>query len=142
MKEKNNDSAEVQVQAEKRKKKKATIDLMPYYTVNIGELLDSDGKSKIQHYVTVPTEFWGDVTELTCTLDYPIEEPHTFKIQMRKYDIRGITIIDLVTLFMAVAKEYEMLSKTEGFIGSDLSELWIEDMRIEGDELIVDVDSY
>ena len=42
---------------------------------------------------------------------------------------------------MAVAKEYEMLKRTKGFIFHVLSDLWIEEMKIKGNELIVFIGS-
>ena len=131
----------VQGHAARRKNKEATIDLMPCFMVHIARLLDSDGKSAYDHYVKVPTELLAGITELTCTLDYPIEEPHTFKIPLDKREFGGITYIDVDSLCMAVAKEYEVLKRTRGFIFHVLSDLWIEGMKIKGNELIVFIGS-
>lgn len=138
---KNKNAADVQGLAEKRKNKKVSIDLMPCFMVHIARLLDSKGNSAYDHYVKVPSELLADVTELTCTLDYPIEEPHTFKIPFDKRNFGGITYIDVDSLCMAVAKEYKVLKRTKGFIFHVLSDFWIEDMKIEGNELIVSIGS-
>lgn len=132
-----NDAVGCPGKAARRKTKEATIDLMPYFTVHIARLLDTYGHSANEHYVRVPTRLLNDATELICTLNYPIEEPHTFKIPIRKFNYRDITFIDMAKLFMAVAKEYEVLSKTKGLIDCTLSELWIKGMKIKGNELIV-----
>ncbi len=84
---------------------------------------------------------WLLALTLQCTLDYPIDKPHTFKIPFDTRKFGDITYIDVDSLIMIVAKEYEMLKRTKVFIFHVLSDLWIEDMKIKGNKLIVDIGS-
>lgn len=141
MRNNKNDAADVQVQAAKPRKKEATIELMHDFMAHIASLLRYNGRSAYSHSVEVPTELVDGIDELTCTLNYPIEEPHTFKIPLDKSEFGGITYIDVDSLCMAVAKEYAMLKRVKGFVFHALSDLWIEGMKIKGSELIVYIGS-
>lgn len=120
--------------------KKVTIELMRTFDAHIASLLRCNECSAYTHTVFVPTSLLGGITELSCTLSFAIQDEHTFKVPLKMMVSDGFTTIDVNSLCMAVAKEYEMLSRTKGFIYSALSELWIEDMKIVGDELIVEID--
>ncbi len=137
----NDGAADVQGLAAKRKSKKINIELMNEFMAHIASLLRYNGKSAYSHSVKVPTKLLDGVNELTCTLDYPLEEPHIFKVPLEKTEFGNITIIDVDALCLAVAKEYAMLKRAKMFIFHVLSDLWIEGMRINGSELIVNIGS-
>ena len=66
---------------------------------------------------------------------------HTFKIPLDKSVFGNVTLIDVDSLCMAVAKEYAMLKRVKGFVFHVLSDLWIEGMKIQGKELVVYIGS-
>lgn len=125
----------------KKNKMNRAIELMPNYIVHIARLLQYDGKSAYSHSVEVPKKMLDGVDELVCTLDYPLEDPHTFTILLPKREFGGVSLIDVDELCLTVAKEYKALKQVKGFIFHVLSDLWIEGMRIRGNRLIVDIGS-
>ena len=130
-------AADVQGLAAKSKKKKVSIELMRDFMAHIASLLRYKGRSAYSHSVEVPTKLLDGIDELSCTLDYPLDEPHTFNIPLDKREFGNVTLIDVDSLCMAVAKEYAMLKKVKGLVFHALSDLWIEGMKIQGKELIV-----
>lgn len=141
MKKKGLNVADVQGLATKRKEKKVSIELMRDFMAHIASLLRYNGRSAYSHSVEVPTELLDGIDELSCTLGYPLEEPHTFNIPLDKSVFGNVTLIDVDSLCMAVAKEYAMLKKVKGFVFHALSDLWIEGMNIQGKELVVYIGS-
>lgn len=134
-------ATDVQGLAAIRKEKKAKIELMRDFMAHIASLLRYNGRSAYSHSVEVPTELLDGIDELSCTLVYPLEEPHTFNIPLDKSVIGNVTLIDVDSLCMAVAKEYAMLKRVKGFVFHVLSDLWIEGMKIQGKELVVYIGS-
>jgi len=122
-------------------KRKVTIELMRNFDAHIASLLRYNGRSAYSHSVEVPTELLDGIDELSCTLDYPLEEPHTFNIPLDKSVFGNVTLIDVDSLCMAVAKKYAILKKVKGFVFHALSDLWIEGMNIQGKELVVYIGS-
>ena len=141
MRTNNNSAADVQGLAAKSKEKKVKIELMHDFMAHIASLLRYNGRSAYSHSVKVPTELLEGIDELSCTLDYPLEEPHTFNIPLDKSVFGNVTLIDVDSLCMAVAKEYAMLKRVKGFVFHVLSDLWIEGMKIQGKELVVYIGS-
>ncbi len=141
MSKRKSNAADVQGLAAKRKEKKVKIELMSDFMAHIASLLRYNGRSAYSHSVEVPTELLDGIDELSCTLGYPLEEPHTFNIPLDKSVFGNVTLIDVDSLCMAVAKEYAMLKKVKGFVFHALSDLWIEGMNIQGKELVVYIGS-
>jgi hypothetical protein len=75
-------AADVQGLAAKSKKKKVSIELMRDFMAHIASLLRYKGRSAYSHSVEVPTKLLDGIDELSCTLDYPLDEPHTFNIPL------------------------------------------------------------
>lgn len=141
MKKKKKEAADVQGLAAKRIKK-ASIELMHGYNVNIFRLLNSNRRSAFTHFVVVPNELVDGIDEVLCTLSYCLEEPHKFKIPLKKEVLNNRTKIDVDSLCKAVAIEYKALDEAEALLVLAISELYIVGMRIKDNKLIVDIDVY
>ncbi len=88
---------------------KKNIDLMSEYSVHIMSLAKNAEKQAFRHSVEVPTVMVENVDKFECTLDYPLKYEHTFEIPLKKYNYGEETLIDVDSICIAIAKEYQML---------------------------------
>lgn len=108
------------------------------YCVHIKSLADNYDCQAYQHLATIPSVCLKDVKVLECTLDYPLNEEHTFQISINKIDDGKMVELNVDDLLFAVAKEYKMLWRKQKklFWGHSWEELYIDDLILTGDKLI------
>lgn len=107
------------------------------YNVHIRTLAENKDGQAFSHLVYVPSVFLKDIDKLECTLDYPLNEKHTFQIGVEKTDYGKMCLLDVDALLCAIADEYKMLwnEHEDLFWGHSWGELWIEKLILKGNTL-------
>lgn len=119
------------------------LDLMEHYSIHIMSLAKNENKQAFNHLVKVPTSMVENIDMLECTLDYPLNQTHTFQIPLEKYNRGKYTTIYTDYICVAIAKEYQMLWRKHNkwFWGHHWGDLYIEGLELRGNVLNVFVGS-
>lgn len=116
---------------------------MEHYSVHIMSLAKNAEKQAFFHSIHIPTVRLKNIDILECTLDYPLNQEHTFQIPLVKYNSGKDTILDVDSICIAIAKEYQMLWRKHNkwFWGHHWGDLFIEGLELRGNVLNVFVGS-
>ena len=119
------------------------LSLMEGCSVNIAKLEKYADKQAYSHSSYFPSSLLKDIDIVECTLDYPLEKPHTFQIELDKFHFGEITSIDVDEILVAIAKEYKKLwgKHKNWFWGHSLNELYFESLTLKGNVIEVGVGS-
>ena len=111
--------------------------------VRIWMLAEYADKQAFSHFVHVPSSLLKDMESMRCTLVYPLNESHTFQIKLEKFGFGEDTLLDVDAILLAIAKEYKKLwnEHNDWFWGHDWSDLWIERLTFNGNNIEVGVGS-
>lgn len=109
------------------------------YHVHAITLAENADKQAYSHLVYIPTVLLKDIDVVECTLDYPLNEKHTFQIPLDKTDIGKMTILDVDAILLAVANQYKMLwnEHKDMFWEHHWGDLWIENLILRDNKLEV-----
>lgn len=113
------------------------------YSVHVKTLAENKDVQAFSHLVNIPSMFLKDAEILECTLDYPLNEQHTFQIIIDKVDMEDMGMLDLNEILLAIANEYKMLwnEHNDLFWGHSWGDLWIEELVLRGNRLEISVGS-
>ena len=101
------------------------ISLMEGYDVHVASLADNRYIA-YHHHVEIPNGFLGDITQLTCELDYCLEKPVTIHI-----DLNDFFFVD--EILYEIAKAYKRLARKVGLTYHSLGDLYIEGLFLTRD---------
>ena len=118
------------------------IDLIDY-TVHVKTLAENADCQAYNHSVYVPSVLIKDIDEVECTLYYPLEEEHSFKIALDKMGGGRIALLNVDEILLSIANEYKVLWNDPDvrFWGHHWGDLWIERLILKGNVLEVRIGS-
>ena len=133
---------DVESMSEEELKKVSKFSLIDY-NVHIKTLAENKDGQAFSHLVYIPSVFLKNIETLECTLEYPLNEKHTFQIPLDKTDFGKMCLLDVDAILLAIANEYKMLWNEDKdlFWGHSWGELWIEELILKGNVLNLSVGS-
>lgn len=119
------------------------LSLMDGYNVNIAKLAKYADKQAYFHSSYFPSSLLKDIDIVECTLEYPLVKPHTFQIELNKFNCGKRIYLNVDEILVAIAKEYKKLwgKHKNWFWGHTLYDLFFESLTLKGNVIEVGVGS-